>query len=195
MVARTERDSQDLPNQRRLADAASVDVCTGIVPLTLTLPPDLRRRLATLRDAIAAASADVLFAYLFGSASTHTTRPPSDVDIAIFIGPGAARHAVPPHDHPSDLGDLLLVDSAARTGVQLGGRSNVIRNPSSVASALTALFQRYGSHRRRSVPVAPRRIARPRPPVLHRRGAHPVDPLRARRAWSGAWPDRSFCPA
>jgi predicted nucleotidyltransferase len=34
----------------------------------------------------------VLFAYLFGSASTAQLRPHSDVDIAVYVAPGADTH-------------------------------------------------------------------------------------------------------
>jgi hypothetical protein len=62
------------------------------VPLKLTLPTDLDRRIAGLGDAIGEASGDVAFAYLFGSASTGTRTPLSDVDIAILVVPGADTH-------------------------------------------------------------------------------------------------------
>jgi len=64
------------------------------VPLKLTLPTDLDRRLPGLGDAIAAASDDVVFAYLFGSAATGELTPQSDVDVAVFAAPGADTHAV-----------------------------------------------------------------------------------------------------
>ena len=63
------------------------------MPLKLTLPPDLDRRLDGLSDVIAAASADVTFAYLFGSAATGARRPGSDVDVAVCVAPGADAHA------------------------------------------------------------------------------------------------------
>jgi len=58
----------------------------------LTLPADLDRRVAGLGDAIREASGEVEFAYLFGSASTGALTPRSDVDIAIFVVPGADTH-------------------------------------------------------------------------------------------------------
>jgi predicted nucleotidyltransferase len=64
------------------------------VPTKSTLPADLHERLAGLGDAIASASSHVLFAYLFGSASTAQVGPRSDVDIAVYLAPGADTHAV-----------------------------------------------------------------------------------------------------
>ena len=62
------------------------------MPVKLTLPTDLDRRLAGLGDVIREASGDIAFAYLFGSASTGERTPRSDVDIAIFLAPGADSH-------------------------------------------------------------------------------------------------------
>ena len=67
---------------------------TGAVPIKVTLPSDLEARLAGLGDAIGAACPDVLFMYLFGSAATGTRTPRSDVDLAIFVAPGADAHSV-----------------------------------------------------------------------------------------------------
>lgn len=67
---------------------------TGAVPPKLTLPPDLESRLAGLGDSIAAASPDVRFAYLFGSAVTGELTPHSDIDVAVFAAPSADGHAV-----------------------------------------------------------------------------------------------------
>jgi predicted nucleotidyltransferase len=64
------------------------------VALRLRLPPDVDARLAGLGQAIAASSADILFAYLFGSAATGTLSPRSDIDVAIFVAPRADCHAV-----------------------------------------------------------------------------------------------------
>jgi uncharacterized protein len=64
------------------------------VPQKLTLPADLDHRLSGLGDAIAAASADVVFAYLFGSAATNTLSPRSDVDVAVFAAPGSDSHTL-----------------------------------------------------------------------------------------------------
>ena len=62
------------------------------MPAKLTLPADLERRIAGLGDAIRDASGEVVFAYLFGSASTGALTPRSDVDLAIFVAPGADTH-------------------------------------------------------------------------------------------------------
>jgi predicted nucleotidyltransferase len=64
------------------------------VALRLTLPPDLEARLAGLGEAVAAAFPDIQFAYLFGSAATGTLTPRSDIDVAVFVAPGADGHAV-----------------------------------------------------------------------------------------------------
>ena len=64
------------------------------MPLTSTLPADIDRRLDGLADTMAAVSADVEFAYLFGSAATGRLTPRSDVDVAIFVSPEADAHAV-----------------------------------------------------------------------------------------------------
>ena len=64
------------------------------MPLKLTLPTDLDRRLSGLGDAIAAASTDVVFAYLFGSVAGGAVTPRSDVDVAVFAAPGADPHEV-----------------------------------------------------------------------------------------------------
>jgi predicted nucleotidyltransferase len=64
------------------------------VPLKLTLPSDLDTRLAGLGEAIASAASDIQFAYLFGSAATGTLTPRSDIDVALYVAPGADSHAV-----------------------------------------------------------------------------------------------------
>jgi predicted nucleotidyltransferase len=64
-----------------------------VAVLKLALPPDLKRRLAGLGEAIQAASDAVVFAYLFGSAATGALTPRSDIDIAIQVRPGADVHA------------------------------------------------------------------------------------------------------
>ena len=84
-----------LEEGRRPAPADGTRVYTEeAVPLKLTLPTDLDRRLHGLGDAIGAASDDVVFAYLFGSAATGALTPRSDVDVAIFAAPGVDTHAV-----------------------------------------------------------------------------------------------------
>ena len=62
------------------------------MPIKLTLPTDLARRLSGLGGAIAGASDDVVFAYLFGSAATGALTLRSDVDIAVFVAPDADAH-------------------------------------------------------------------------------------------------------
>jgi len=66
---------------------------TGAVPLKLTLPTDLAERLSSLGDVLATASSDIVFAYLFGSASTGQLTGQSDVDVAIYCAPGSDCHA------------------------------------------------------------------------------------------------------
>jgi predicted nucleotidyltransferase len=64
------------------------------MPLNETLPQDIDERLATVSAAIEAASADVLFAYVFGSIDTPRRTPRSDVDLAIYVAESADLHAV-----------------------------------------------------------------------------------------------------
>jgi uncharacterized protein len=91
-----------------------------------TLPPDIQHRLAGLGGAIAAASSDVEFAYLFGSAATGRLGPRSDIDLAVFVSPhadstaarlevirGAARHLA------TDAVDVVLLNTAP---ISLAGR-------------------------------------------------------------------------
>ena len=98
----------------------------GTVPLKLTLPTDLDRRLSGLGDAIAAASDEVVFAYLFGSAATGMLTPRSDVDVAVFSAPGADTHAVLlsvaracARHLGSDAVDIVLLNTAP---ISLAGR-------------------------------------------------------------------------
>lgn len=58
------------------------------------LPADIEARLDDLANAIAAASPDVEFAYLFGSAAVGRLTSSSDVDVAICVSPHADAHAV-----------------------------------------------------------------------------------------------------
>ena len=101
------------------------------MPLKLALPPDLDRRLSGLADAIAAASGDVEFAYLFGSAATGIVRPGSDVDVAIHVAPGADAHRVQlevaracARQLGTDAVDIVLLNAApiALAGRVLTGR-------------------------------------------------------------------------
>jgi predicted nucleotidyltransferase len=96
------------------------------VPLKLTLPTDLDLRLSGLGAAIGAASGEVVFAYLFGSAATAALRPHSDVDVALFAAPGADAHAVRlavaracARHLESDAVDVVLLNTAP---ISLAGR-------------------------------------------------------------------------
>ncbi len=101
------------------------------MPLKLTLPADLDHRLTGLGDAIAAASTDVVFAYLFGSAATGALTPRSDVDVAVFAAPGSDTHAVRltvaracARHLASDAIDIVLLNSAP---LSLAGRVMMTR--------------------------------------------------------------------
>ena len=61
------------------------------MPRHETLPADIHERLATLGEAIAAVSHDVLFAYVFGSIDTPRQTPRSDVDVALYAAGTADR--------------------------------------------------------------------------------------------------------
>ncbi len=96
------------------------------MPLKLTLPADLDRRLSRLGDAIAAASDEVVFAYLFGSAATGALTPRSDVDVALFTAPNTDTHTVLltvaracARHLGSDAIDVLLLNTAP---ISLAGR-------------------------------------------------------------------------
>lgn len=96
------------------------------MPLKLTLPPDLDRRLEGLGNVIAAASDDVLFAYVFGSAARRSLTPVSDVDVAIYVAPEADAHRVRlvvaracAKQLGTDAIDVVLLNSAP---VSLAGR-------------------------------------------------------------------------
>src|SRR6185503_6955539 len=62
--------------------------------LRAALPPDIELRLADLGDAIASASADVDFAYVFGSVVAGRQTPRSDVDLAIHVAGHSDGRAV-----------------------------------------------------------------------------------------------------
>lgn len=64
------------------------------MPLNEMLPADIDRRIDGLGEAMAAAGADVEFAYLFGSAASGRLTPRSDVDVAIFVSERADAGAV-----------------------------------------------------------------------------------------------------
>ena len=62
------------------------------MPLKTGVPIDIESRLRTLGAALAAASPDIEFAYLFGSASTGDMTPRSDIDVAIYVSESADAH-------------------------------------------------------------------------------------------------------
>jgi predicted nucleotidyltransferase len=126
------------------------------VPLKVTLPSDVNRRLVGLGDAIAAAAQDILFAYVFGSASTGALTPRSDIDIAVFVAPGADAHAVrlavaraAARQMGTDAIDVVVLNAApvAVAGRVLGTRQVVLdRDPFSrhrYESATARLFQDF----------------------------------------------------
>ena len=104
---------------------------TRLVALKLTLPPDLDARLAALGEAIGAASPDVRFAYLFGSAATGRLTARSDVDVAIYVASGADGHAArltaaraAARQLATDAVDVVLLNTAplSLSGRVLGSR-------------------------------------------------------------------------
>ncbi len=64
------------------------------MPLNEVLPANIEQRLADLGDVIAAASAEVDFAYVFGSVAAGRQTPRSDVDLAVHVSGRADRWAV-----------------------------------------------------------------------------------------------------
>ena len=96
------------------------------MPLHEALPSNIEQRLAGLGDVIAAASAAVDFAYVFGSVAAGRQTPRSDVDLAVHIsGPAdglavrlevmraASRHL------GTDAVDVVLLNAAP---IALAGR-------------------------------------------------------------------------
>jgi predicted nucleotidyltransferase len=129
---------------------------TGAVPLKLALPPDIESRLTGLGDAIAAASPDVQFAYLFGSAATGERSPRSDIDIAVFATPGSDGHGVQlcvaraaARQLGTDAIDIVLLNTApvSLAGRVLGTRRVILdRDPFTrhqYESATARLFQDF----------------------------------------------------
>ena len=55
------------------------------MPRNEVLPSNIEQRLADLGDAIAAACAEVDFAYVFGSVAAGRQTPRSDVDLAVHV--------------------------------------------------------------------------------------------------------------
>ena len=87
--------------------------------------------MAGLGEAIAASCPDVLFVYVFGSASTGLLTPRSDVDVAVFVAPGAdaptARLAVAraaARQLGTDAVDVVLLNTAP---ISVAGRVLVSR--------------------------------------------------------------------
>ena len=94
--------------------------------LKLILPADIECRIAGLGDALAAASSDIEFAYLFGSAADRALTPRSDIDLAIFVAEGrdtiaarlaAARAAA--RQLRTDAVDVVVLNTAP---ISLAGR-------------------------------------------------------------------------
>lgn len=64
------------------------------MPLNEALPANIEQRLDDLGDVIAAASAEVDFAYVFGSVAAGRQTPRSDVDLAVHVSGPADGWAV-----------------------------------------------------------------------------------------------------
>lgn len=96
------------------------------MPFNERLPVDLEQRIEGLGDAIAAATRDVLFAYVFGSAASGSRTPRSDVDVAIFVSDGADAHAARldvAHAAAKHLGtDAIDVVPLNRAPISIAGR-------------------------------------------------------------------------
>jgi predicted nucleotidyltransferase len=121
------------------------------VPLKLALPPDLQARLARLGDTIAACSPDIEFAYLFGSAATGTLTPRSDIDVAIYVSPGADGQAVrlavaraAARQLATDAVDVVLLNTApiSLSGRVLGSRRVIVERNSFARHAYESLTLR-----------------------------------------------------
>ena len=88
------------------------------MPVNETLPTDIEGRLASLGHVIAAATPEVDFAYLFGSAATRSRTRRSDIDVAIYVSDRAdafrvrlaVAHAVAKH-LGTDAVDVLPLNS------------------------------------------------------------------------------------
>jgi len=96
------------------------------VPLNERLPVDLEQRLAGLGHAIAAATQDIEFAYVFGSVAARSQTPRSDIDVAIYVSDGADAHAARldvAHAAAKCLGtDAIDVVPLNRAPISLAGR-------------------------------------------------------------------------
>jgi predicted nucleotidyltransferase len=101
------------------------------MPLNEALPPGIEQRLAGLGHAIAAASADVDFAYVFGSMAAGRRTPRSDVDLAIHVA-----------DHADGLAVRLEVALAASRHLGTDAVDVVLLNAAPIALAGRVLTTR-----------------------------------------------------
>jgi len=138
--------------------------------MKLRLPPDLDARLEGLGEAIAASSPDIQFAYLFGSAATGTLTPRSDIDVAIYVSPGADAHAIrltvtraAARQLATDGVDVVLLNTAplSLAGRVLGSRRVIVeRDPHARHSYESVTLRKFHDFR-----IREHRI-------LEERGAH-----------------------
>lgn len=130
----------------------------------MTLPSDIEARVDGLGEAIAESCPDVLFLYLFGSAATGALTPRSDVDLALFVAPGADAHAarlavarVAARVLGTDAIDVVLLNTApvAVAGRVLGSRRVLLdRAPFArhrYESSTARLFQDFRVRERRGL--------------------------------------------
>jgi uncharacterized protein len=125
--------------------------------MKLTLPPDLDARLAGLGEAIAASSAHIQFAYLFGSAATGRLTPRSDIDVAIYVSPGADAHAIrlsvaraAARQLATDAVDVVLLNTApvSLAGRLLGSRQVIVeRDPHARHAYESATLRKFHDFR------------------------------------------------
>ena len=140
------------------------------MPLKLTLPQDLERRLAGLGDAIAASCTNVRFAYLFGSAATGRVTPRSDVDIAIYVAPPAEGHAArlsvaraAARHLSTDAIDVVLLNTAplSVSGRVLGSRRVILdRDPHARHAYESLTLRKFHDFRIREHRILAQRHAR-----------------------------------
>ena len=130
---------------------------TGAVPLKRTLPPDLDARLEGLGEAVAAASPDIQFAYLFGSAATGALTPQSDIDVAIYVSSRADAHAIrlavaraAARQLATDAVDVVLLNTAplSLSGRVLGSRRVIVeRDPHARHAYESATLRKFHDFR------------------------------------------------
>jgi predicted nucleotidyltransferase len=140
------------------------------VPLKQTLPPDLDARLGGLGDAIAASSEHIQFAYLFGSAATGRLTPRSDIDVAIYVSPGADAHAIrlsvaraAARQLATDAVDVVLLNTApvSLAGRVLGSRQVIVeRDPFARHAYESATLRKFHDFRIREHRILDQRAAR-----------------------------------